>query len=112
MTSARVIGSKLFVYITAGAVVAALSLGGYSFYLKEVLSNTENDLRLVSAQLEFFQEQKEKDDKALSRQIAETAAIQQELIEALRRAEEDEEFQEWAPNRLPQIIIDDFKAPQ
>jgi uncharacterized protein HemX len=112
VSRSRVLGSKLFLYITSAAVVAIIALGGYSFYLKEVLGNTENDLRLARAQLEFLQEQKEKDEKALSRQIAESAAIRQELIEALRRAREDKEYQEWAPNRLPQIIIDDFKAPR
>lgn len=105
-------GSKLFLYTTSAAVVAIIALGGYSFYLKEVLGNTKNDLRLANSQIEFLQEQKEKEEKALSRQIAETAAIRQELIEALRRAREDREYQEWAPNRLPQIIIDDFKAPR
>lgn len=105
-------GSRLFLYITSAAVVAIIALGGYSFYLKEVLGNTQSDLKDAVAQISFLQEQKEKADAALARQVAESSVIRRELADALQRAKEDEEFQVWAPNRLPQIIIDDFRAPK
>lgn len=112
MMHPRMFKTRVVLYITGASLVIIIALGGYTYYLKEVLSNTQGDLKDAVAQISFLQEQKEKADAALARQVVEAGVIRRDLADALQRAKEDEEFQVWAPNKLPQIIIDDFRAPK
>lgn len=95
--------------IVGGIIVG---LGLYSFYLQSQLSNTRGNLEESRVQVEILTQEKERTERALTRLVAETSIIRQELSDARERVRDNEEFQEWAPNRLPQILIDELSRPK
>ena len=104
--------SKIFFSLVGLGIVAIVSLGGYSYHLRTVLDTSEHNLKEAREQAAFLRSQKERMDKALDKQVFESDVLRRELIESLRRIQEDEEYQEWAPGKLPQNIIDEFKKPE
>lgn len=103
-------GTVLTIAGIVGAVIVGLALTSY--YLMTQLSNTKADLRDSNAQIVFLQEQKEIVDLALKRLGTERNVIRDELIRAREIARKDQEYQEWSPAPLPQIIVDELSRPQ
>lgn len=103
-------GTLLTIVGIVGAAFA--SLGLYTWYLQNQLGNTRDNLRETQAQVVYLQQEREKTQRALERLVSVTSDIRMELSIAREQARKDEEYQEWAPGQLPQIVIDTLRRPE
>lgn len=94
--------------IVAGAVAL---LGAYAFYLHSQLNTARSNLEDARAQVVLLEQDRQRTQIALDRLVRETTTIRQEMLSAKEEARMDEEYREWAPNRLPQIVIDTLRRP-
>jgi hypothetical protein len=95
---------------TIGALIGLLGL--YTFYLHNQLGNTKDSLRDFQAQVQFLEQEKERTTRALERLAADSRIIREQLSIAREEAKKDEEYRAWAPNSLPQVIINELSRPQ